>query len=106
MTFIKVILSLLFFFCLADLPYGYFQLVRFCALIGFLVLAYNSYIQKDAGFAFTYLALAILFQPLIKISLGRTLWNWVDVLVGLGLLASLVLDVKVKVDTKKGKLRQ
>jgi len=30
--------------------------------------------------------LALLFQPFFKISLGRTLWNIVDVIVGIGLL--------------------
>jgi hypothetical protein len=32
--------------CLADMPYGYFQLVRFIALFGFSVLAYFAYKQQ------------------------------------------------------------
>jgi len=35
--------------------------------------------------------LAILFQPLLKIALGRELWNVVDVIVGVGLLVSVVI---------------
>jgi len=31
-------------------------------------------------------ALAILFQPVVKISLGRFLWNVVDVIVGVWLI--------------------
>jgi hypothetical protein len=37
-----------------------------------------------------YVGLAILFQPLIKIALGRLIWNIVDVIVAAGLLYSLI----------------
>ena len=33
-----------------------------------------------------FILLALLFQPFFKVTLGRTLWNIVDVIVGLGLL--------------------
>ena len=33
----ELILAALFLGCLAPLPYGYFQLVRFAALVGFLL---------------------------------------------------------------------
>jgi hypothetical protein len=36
-----------------------------------------------------YITLAVLFQPLFKIVLGRALWNIVDVIVGIGLLVSI-----------------
>jgi len=38
-----------------------------------------------------YIALAILFQPLLKISLSRDLWNILDVIVGIGLLISTTI---------------
>ena len=40
---IKILLALLLFICLADMPYGYYQLVRFVGLIGFSILAYKAY---------------------------------------------------------------
>jgi hypothetical protein len=36
-----------------------------------------------------YLFLAVLFQPFLKISLGRELWNLVDLFVGIGLAISI-----------------
>jgi hypothetical protein len=33
-----------------------------------------------------FVILALLFQPFFKIALGRTLWNIVDVIVGIGLI--------------------
>lgn len=43
-----------------------------------------------------YVSLAILFQPLIKVSLGRELWNIIDVIVGIGLIISIFTKPKMK----------
>ena len=86
---IKAILAILFFICLADLPYGYYQFVRFIALVGFAFLSYQSYERNDKSFAFIFAALAILFQPIFKISLGREIWNVIDVIVGVGLIITI-----------------
>ncbi|HUZ60094.1 MAG TPA: DUF6804 family protein [Hanamia sp.] len=88
---IKVILSVLFFVCLLNMPYGYFQLVRFIALVGFAILAYKENVQGRKTEAIIYVCLGILFQPLVKISLGRQIWNIVDVVVGVALLVSLFM---------------
>ena len=89
---IKVVLALLFFLCLLDMPYGYFQLVRLLALVGFSILAYLTYKEERYIEMILYIGLAILFQPLIKIALGRTLWNIVDVIVGIGLIVSIFVN--------------
>ena len=88
---IKIILALLFFLCLFNLPYGFYQFVRFAALIGFLVLAYRAHQQGRPTEMVIYGTLALLFQPFFKFALGRTIWNIVDVVVGLGLIASIWL---------------
>lgn len=86
---IKIILAILFFFCLADMPYGYYQFVRFLALVGFGYLAFLANKEGKETEMFIYGALALLFQPFFKIPLGREIWNVVDVIVGIGLLISL-----------------
>ena len=91
---IKTILSVLLFSCLLDMPYGYYELMRFAAMVGFGVLAYQSYQQKKEAEVIIYCALALLFQPLFKIALGRTLWNIVDVLVGVCLILSIWIKPK------------
>jgi hypothetical protein len=83
---IQFILAILLFGCLADMPYGYFQLVRLLSLIGFSILAYVSFGRGENNTAWIFVALAVLFQPMFKISLGRDLWNIVDVVVGAWLL--------------------
>jgi len=41
-----------------------------------------------------FVGLALLFQPFFKISLGREIWNIVDVIVGVGLLLSIFIKDK------------
>jgi hypothetical protein len=91
----KLLLALLLLLCLADMPYGYYQFVRFVACIAFGYFAFGEQ-EKQTKWALFYIALAILFQPFIKISLGRVLWNVVDVIVAVILLYSIVLNKKSK----------
>jgi len=95
---IKITLAVLFFLCLLPMPYGYYQLVRFLAMVGFAVLAYFASDKGNKTEMVIYVALAILFQPLFKIALGRTLWNVVDVVVGVGLVVSVFMG-KPKLST-------
>lgn len=92
---IKIVLSVLFFLCLLDMPYGFYQFVRFVALIGFVILAYNANEQNQKTEMIIYGGLALLFQPFFKIALGREMWNIVDVIVGIGLIGSFLMN-KVK----------
>lgn len=94
---IKVIVSILLFLCLLDMPYGYYQLVRFLAIIGFAYLAYKANEQNNKTEVIVFVVLAILFQPFVKIALGRTIWNIVDLIVGIGLIGSLFVSKNKKV---------
>lgn len=91
---IKIVLTILFFLCLLDMPYGYYELVRFAAMVCFGVLAYQAYKVENKTELIIYCALALLFQPIFKIALGRELWNIVDVLVGIGLILSIWIKPK------------
>ena len=93
---IKIVLATLFFICLADMPYSYFQLVRIAAVIGFAMLAYRAYERGNSNEMIIYLGLILLFQPIVKIALGREVWNIVDVVLGISLLISISFDYKKK----------
>ena len=83
---IYLLLSALLLLCLAPMPYGYYQLVRFVAMVVFGVMAYKYYEEKNNVLSITFVSLALLFQPFFKIVLGRTMWNVVDVAVAIGLI--------------------
>lgn len=93
---IKIILAALLLLCLLDMPYGFYQFVRFAAMVGFAYLGYNANEQNRKNEMFLYFALALLFQPFLKIALGRTMWNIVDLFIGIGLLISTMKDSKTK----------
>ena len=93
MKYLQIILAATLLLCLAPMPYGYYMLVRWAAMVVFAVTAFNYYEENNKELAVTFGALALLFQPFIKIALGRTIWNIVDVTVAILLL---VLTLKKK----------
>ena len=93
---IKIILALLLFLCLADMPYGYYEFIRFSALIGFAILAFQAHQAGRETEMLICASLALLFQPFFKVALGRELWNIVDVVVGVGLIISIFIKRKEK----------
>lgn len=94
MKLVYLILAALLLLCLAPMPYGYYQLARFVAMVAFAVMAWSYYEQKQEGWAITFGALALLFQPFVKITLGRSLWNIVDVIVSILLIIVFLMDKK------------
>ncbi len=87
---IKIILAVALLLCLLHLPYGYYELVRFLGMVGFGYLAFEAHRAKRDNEVIIYAGLSILFQPFLKIALGREVWNMVDVIVGIGLLLSVL----------------
>ena len=62
----------------------------------FAYFAFEYYKKEHEGLAFTFGVLALMFQPFIKLALGRVMWNVVDVVVGLGLVYLAYLEFKKK----------
>ena len=93
---IKLVVAVLLLVCLLKMPYGYYQLVRFVAAVAFAFLSYDYFKRKSEGIGFVFAALALLFQPFVKVTLGRTMWNIVDVLVAAGLIILVVIAFKKK----------
>ena len=91
---IKIILAILFFLFLADMPYGFYHFVRFAGLFGFAILAYQEHEQGRQTEMIIYGGLALLFQPFFKIALGREMWNIVDLVVGIGFIISIFMKPK------------
>jgi lipoprotein signal peptidase len=93
---LKLIVAIILLLCLADMPYGFYTLVRFVSAFIFAFLSYDYFKSKKDGLGFVFAALALLFQPFFKVALGRTIWNIVDVVVAVGLLYLLISTFKRK----------
>ena len=92
MKYVQIVLVALLLLCLAPMPYGYYQLVRFVSMIVFAIMAYRYWNQEKKGLAVTFGALALLFQPIFKVTLGRMMWNIVDFVVAIGLLVLVLVN--------------
>lgn len=93
---VRIALALALLLCLASMPYGYYMVVRYGAAVIFGVMAYRYYEEKKNSWAVVWGALAFLFQPVIKIEVGREVWNVLDVLIALYLLWGVYHDRKNK----------
>jgi hypothetical protein len=87
---LRFVTAALLFICLLQMPYGYYQVTRFFAAFTFIVLGLTiTKTQYSIFYQTTFYALAILFQPFFKVAIGRTIWNIIDVIVGVALLISI-----------------
>ena len=87
MKYVPLYLAAVLLLCLAPMPYGYFTLVRILATVVFGIYAYRCFLTKKEGLTWVFVTLALLFQPFAKVGLGRTVWNIIDVIVAIGLIA-------------------
>lgn len=94
MKYIPLSLAALLLLCLAPMPYGYYQLVRFVSMVVFGVMAVRSWNEERQVWAITFGSLAVLFQPVVKIALGRMMWNIVDVVVAIILVVYTILNIR------------
>lgn len=90
---IQLVGAAILLLCVFPLPYGFFTIVRVVTTIISLYLAYTYFTQNKKELAITFTIVAVLFQPFIKLALGREVWLVVDVLVAVFLI---VLAVKRK----------
>lgn len=68
---IKIIMIAVFLGCLARMPYSYYQLTRFVALAGFVVIAVLDYRDKRyAGLVLAVMGI-VLFNPFFKATFKR-----------------------------------
>lgn len=96
MKCLKQILIIALVLCLAPMPYGYYILVRYFAMVVFGLMTYQYHQEKKENLMITFGALAVLFQPFLKIPLGRIVWNIVDVAIAIVLLVILLKEHESK----------
>lgn len=83
-----VVVSLLLVAGALPLPYGFYQLLRVVACATFAWAALTAWRRGHETPAWAFAIAALLFNPLVKVPLGRELWMVVDVAAGLGLWLS------------------
>lgn len=90
---VKGIIAALLLLCLIDADYGFYQAMRTLVSFGFAYLTYYYYKSGDKTNAIVFLCLLIVFQPLMKIGLERSIWIVADVLVASFLVYQILKSV-------------
>ena len=72
------------------------MLVRFVMMVACGLMAYRYFLIKKSIAAWVFVILAVLFQPIYKIVLGRGIWNVVDVIVAVFLIILYVMEKRLE----------
>ncbi len=91
-TVIKIILIAMFTGCLYKMPYSYYQMNRFVALVGFSILAYRDYMRKYYLSLFISIPCVVLFNPFFKVTFKRDIWQEIDLILICILILWIVIE--------------
>ena len=94
--FLKLLLIVFLAVCLFKMPYGYYQFVRYMGMVLFILFAYDERKKEDKTVMIVWLLCAVLLNPFIKIALGRTIWNVIDIILSLILSYSIKQDLAIR----------
>ncbi len=88
---IAIIISVVFLFLamIEGWPYGFFTLLRLVVFGTTVYLSWLAYRSERQIWAWAFGFIALVFNPLIPLHLGRDLWMAVDLLVAVFLIISI-----------------
>lgn len=89
LTIISVIFLFLAFF--EGWPYGFFTLLRIVVCVTTAYSGWIAFKYEKEFWAWTYGIIAILFNPIIPLHLGRELWLLMDLFVAIFFIVSIFL---------------
>jgi hypothetical protein len=72
---------------LLPLPYGYYQFLRIAIAIAAGFIAYSAFGDGKQGWAVTFGAICVLFNPIVPIYLSKGIWAPIDIVGALVFLA-------------------
>ena len=89
----RIFLIVSIFLGILNQPYSYYEFLRPFVFIISIILTIQAF-RKDnkTGFEYLYLALTILFNPILPIYLSKEVWVIIDVIIIIALGISLALD--------------
>lgn len=91
LKYAKIALAVLLLLCLFHWSYGYYTFIRIAMTIVFAIMAVDYlFIRKKLTLGLVSIGVAILFNPICKVVLGRAMWNVADVVVAVLLIGMVV----------------
>jgi hypothetical protein len=91
---IFLVAGIALFIALGDLPYSYYQLLRFFICGVGAYGAYLAYQQKRNGWTWILGIIAVLFNPFMKVYFSKEAWQIADLIGGLIFTVHFIKSVK------------
>jgi hypothetical protein len=79
----RLVACVLLLIAVASMPYGYYRFLRIVITIIAGINAFSIFERDNKTLFIVFLAVAILFNPLIPIHLDKATWTPIDLIVGL-----------------------
>jgi len=93
MKFLKVLIAILLFFGIANLPSGYFTFLRIAVFAGGIFIIYKQFENQITFWIISIGIITILFNPIIPVYLyDKSIWTVIDIISGLIFIASAIND--------------
>lgn len=73
-----VIIAALLVAVFCRMPYGYYTLLKVICCAGFAYLAYKAHEKKSDAWMWVFGVVAVVYNPFVKIHLGREIWTLVN----------------------------
>jgi hypothetical protein len=83
--------ALLLLLALGDLPYGYYTFLRWAVCIAAVVVAWTAWKSAFEWATWPFVAIAIVFNPLVPIYLQRSAWQPIDVICSIAFALAIPL---------------
>ena len=94
-----IISCLLLLIAIAPMPYGYYQFLRITITVVTGINAYDLYQKKQNNWLVAFVAIVILYNPIIVIHLDKAIWKPINIIsavfFGLFALANKCKDNKL-----------
>lgn len=79
----QIIACCLLLLAIASLPYGYYQFLRIVITATAIVNCIHIYRLENKAVIIIYLIVAIIFNPLIPIYFGKSIWIGIDLVIAI-----------------------
>jgi hypothetical protein len=89
---IKIILSILSFACLLEMPYNYYMLYKFSMFLLLSIIAYLALKQRNFVDVVIALVGVIFFNPFEKVRFIKSTWQLIDEILAISLMVWAIVD--------------
>lgn len=79
----SLIVAIMLFIAITDLPYGYFQLLRWLTCADSILVAVLAYRWNKSWASWIFIVIAILFNPIFPITFSKATWRPIDIICGI-----------------------